>query len=734
MPAVRPSDRLDMTSRGSRLTRSVIPTVVLVMLLAGACTKPRSIESPTSTPVTFADKVEWILRLENQRVLRNVPNMPPTADPALTAIGSDRTSGVSLRSQPDLVTLLSDPEPQLRRRAALAIGRVGLPEGVEPLMAALSDSELEVRQMSAFALGLIGSSSAGDALVAALSDPEPLVRGRASEALGRIGLVGSAPSISAMVQRHVSDTFDLDPEDQTHPLLPGAEAFRLGLYALAELGDYELIADVVLQENGRPILWWWPVAYALQRTGDPRAAVALTMLAGVQGSLGVAFAAQGLGALGDASAVDTLTGLLDLDRRDEHVVASAVRALGRIDDSRAAVALRKFILTRDLVPTLRVEALEALSAQTNADATDLFVELMTDRWSPMRAAALRGLARSNPDVFMLVLSGLGDDRDWRVRAALADGLAHATADVATFRLRRLLEDEDQRVISHALRALVSHHVPEAESVLIAQLEREDVVVRKTAALLLGEFGSSLSLAVPDALARAYERARADSAYLARAAIVEALTQIGGPVAEDILKAALNDADWAVRVKAATGLRARKADAAANDVIRPAPGRNSVDFSAPHLVRPTVSPRVYLDTERGMVELELNVIDAPVTADNFAVLARRGFYDGLTFHRVVPYCIVQGGDPRHDTEGGPGYTLRDELNQVPFLRGTVGMVRDWPDTSGSQFFIALSPQPHLDGRYTAFAKVVSGMDIVDELRQGDAIRRVLVWDGTGPFRD
>ena len=140
------------------------------------------------------------------------------------------------------------------------------------------------------------------------------------------------------------------------------------------------------------------------------------------------------------------------------------------------------------------------------------------------------------------------------------------------------------------------------------------------------------------------------------------------------------------------------------------------------------------TDRGTIELELNVIDAPVTADNFAGLVQRGFYDGLTFHRVVPNYIVQGGDPRHDTEGGPGYTLRDELNQVPFLRGTVGMARDWADTGGSQFFITLSPQPHLDGRYTAFAKVVAGMDVVDQLRQGDEISRVLVWDGTERFQD
>ncbi len=718
-----------MQPPGSRPARSLIPVSVLVALLAGACAKPPSIELPRA--VTFDEKVEWILRLENQRVLQDAP---PAALPEGGSLSPARPPEVPPRPQPDLVALLSDPEPQLRRRAALAIGRVGLQEGVGPLMAALGDPEVEVRQMSAFALGLLGSPTAGDALVAAVSDPFPLVQGRAAEALGRIGSVESAPLIADMVQRYLPYTFDLDPEDQTHPLSTEVEACRLGLYALAELGAYGPLADVVLQENGQPILWWWPVAYALQRTDDSRAATALTTLAGVQGSIGVAFAAQGLGSLGDPSSVDTLAGLMDLERRDERVVVASVRALGRIDEPNAAVALRELAVMRDLSPVLRVEVLEALSAQTAGDATDVFIELMTDSWPLMRAAALRALARSSPDSLMLVLSGLGDDRDWRVRAALADGLAHVTDNVATVRLRRLLDDKDPRVAPHALRALVAHRPPETEAVLIEQLQREDVVVRKTAAALLGEMGASASPVATDALTRAYGRAQSDSAYLARASIVEALARIGGPAAEDTLRAALEDADWAVRVKAAAALRTSDADAETDQAIRPAPGRNALNFSAPQLVRPPVSPRVYLETERGTIELELNVIDAPVTADNFAVLARRGFYDGLTFHRVVPNDVVQAGDPRHDTEGGPGYTLRDELNQVPFLRGTVGMARDWADTGGSQFFITLSPQPHLDGRYTAFAKVIAGMDVVDQLRQGDGISRVLVWDGTGPFRD
>jgi len=142
----------------------------------------------------------------------------------------------------------------------------------------------------------------------------------------------------------------------------------------------------------------------------------------------------------------------------------------------------------------------------------------------------------------------------------------------------------------------------------------------------------------------------------------------------------------------------------------------------------VSPHVFLETDKGTIEIELAVLDAPLAAESFLALARRGYFTGMAIHRVVPNFVVQAGDPRGDGEGGPGYTLRDEINMQPYLRGTVGMALDGADTGGSQFFITHSPQPHLDGKYTVFGRVVAGMDVVDRLQQWDLIRRVRTWDG------
>ena len=116
----------------------------------------------------------------------------------------------------------------------------------------------------------------------------------------------------------------------------------------------------------------------------------------------------------------------------------------------------------------------------------------------------------------------------------------------------------------------------------------------------------------------------------------------------------------------------------------------------------------------------------MTAWNFATLAKRGYFDGTTFMRVVPNFVLQGGDPRNDMSGGPGYAIRDEINMEKYTRGAVGMALSGPDTGGSQFFITHSPQPHLDGGYTVFAHVISGLeDVADLVERGDRVETILI---------
>jgi peptidyl-prolyl cis-trans isomerase B (cyclophilin B) len=135
----------------------------------------------------------------------------------------------------------------------------------------------------------------------------------------------------------------------------------------------------------------------------------------------------------------------------------------------------------------------------------------------------------------------------------------------------------------------------------------------------------------------------------------------------------------------------------------------------------------VSTNRGDIVIDLFTKDAPVTVNNFVFLAQDGFYDGVTFHRVIPNFMVQGGDPTGTGRGGPGYRFEDELRNNPRKHGTgfLSMANAGPNTNGSQFFITHSPQPHLDGKHTVFGQVVEGMDVVNQIRQGDVMKTVTI---------
>lgn len=145
------------------------------------------------------------------------------------------------------------------------------------------------------------------------------------------------------------------------------------------------------------------------------------------------------------------------------------------------------------------------------------------------------------------------------------------------------------------------------------------------------------------------------------------------------------------------------------------------------IDPTKTYLVTMETNRGTIELELEPQHAPKTVNNFVFLAGEGYYDGVTFHRVISNFMIQGGDPTGTGCSGPGYEFEDELKGNPLIHAAkvISMANAGPNTNGSQFFITHSPQPHLNGRHTVFGKVVKGQEVVDLIRQGDVMVRVSV---------
>jgi len=143
------------------------------------------------------------------------------------------------------------------------------------------------------------------------------------------------------------------------------------------------------------------------------------------------------------------------------------------------------------------------------------------------------------------------------------------------------------------------------------------------------------------------------------------------------------------------------------------------------IDPTKSYTATIETAKGDLVCELFAADAPVTVNNFVFLAREGFYDNTTFHRVVPNFVIQGGDPTGTGSGGPGYRFEDEFSSHLHDTGALSMANAGANTNGSQFFITFSPQHHLDGKHSVFGQLVEGMDVMLKIQQGDVIKTIRI---------
>ncbi len=626
----------------------------------------------------------------------------------------------------ELSRYLRDPEAGVRRRAALAAGRIRDSGNVAALLSLLTDAEPEVRQVAAFALGLIGDDAASEHLMAALEDLDSRVRARAAQAIGRLGNPAHGASLAAFVRARIPEgapLLTIRGDDPANPSDPWLE-LRLGLFALAQLKDAGA-ATAALLVDGQPRFDWWAATYVVSRIPDAQLRPILSQSVESDEPFQRTLAARGLASFNDTAAVTQLLALA-LDR-DRYVAIAALRGLARSGQPRAAVVAAQ-VLKSSNDPNKRRESLRAL-AQLPVDISirEDVIELLADGEPAIRAEAFAVVARIDQQQFALLLAGLDPDPEWRVRAGMTRGLAAAGDDISLGVLFRMLnEDEDVRVLPAILEALRKLRGSDSISTLRGQLEHVDIGVRAAAAEQLGALGPG---GHSGALAVAYQRSLRDTEVGARMAILAGLAAEDDELARETLQKAVDsDPAWAVRVQAAASL--------GTTAERPSrPGTSApLDFRmamAPYqnLGAPLYSPRAVVVTDRGRIELQLDIVETPLATRAFVGLARRGFYDGLVFHRVVPAFVIQGGDPRGDGHGGPGVHLPDEPGLRPFGRGAVGMALRGPGTAGSQFFITHAPAPHLDGSFTLFGHVVSGMEVVDRIQPGDVIQRVEIWDGS-----
>jgi cyclophilin family peptidyl-prolyl cis-trans isomerase/HEAT repeat protein len=663
----------------------------------------------------------------------------------------------------NLMALLSNESADVRRRAALATGRIGDERAVPSLISLLEkDSDESVQAMAAFALGETESPAGADALVAELSlnerKPEQ-TRARAVEALGKIAaaLPKSEEARAHPMREAILRTLEFEAGRRS---MPDREVILLGLTAVLRARP-ENVGKVIARFLGY---------------SDPRvradAANTLARLRLNDGNDALrkivtsdpdpivrANAARVLGATEDKAGFDAL-----LDRAikdaDLRVRVGAIRALGALKDPRAAAPLlargeRLFAIYRArrakrlARPTEINEILEiantlgrVLAGTKNEPAVDWLrklgraapeVDIAFARIAPATYVEDTTVCCPKPPSTPLDVryGGSSVAQGWSEIASNPNAL---TKGMAGLILRNAVcfpsvdgpqctsRAKDIEVPDH-LRAYVAFKPNDIADVLRKQLRDSDVIVRATAVELLGNLppDETNTHALAEALPVALKDRELNDAALA---ILDALAKQKSAAANDAIKTVLDSTDHLIRRRAVALLKANGVGDF-SDRIGTVQTRNTTADYERAIGRIGKQVRAVVTTSKGSFVIELLSEDAPLTVDNFVMLARKGFFNGQMIPRVVPNFVVQAGDPRGDTNGGPGYQIRCEINEVPYDRAAVGMALSGKDTGGSQWFVTHSPQPHLDGGYTVFGRVISGMEVVDGIVRGDIIKSVSV---------
>ncbi len=664
-----------------------------------------------------------------------------------------------------LVRYLIEGNEVVRARAARALGRLQDPFAVPALArVAKEDVDRAVRQEAVFALGQYGlaeqldwrgdkspiEATAATTVAALLGDPDIQVAALATEALGKLAPAPSVVDAEARLLEQLNSEHASVRVEAAHGL------FRLRFAPLwrGQAEQPPALSDSAVEALGGALVDADPgvreaAAHALSRWGEPRAIDALVAyLESTAAGGGVAaeewtpvFALRALGRSGESAATaPTLDAIASrLDDADLHVRLEAVTSLAAL----AAAERLPVQLVEDASWLVRAAAASAWARGTKPGELDALRRLEADASPGVRAAVIEALAQRLGKDAVEELDGYQSDEDYRLRAAAVRAARFLPAEEAAARLRRALRDPDVRVAVAAIEPLagLATQVPDAEprAWFGEVLATEDLSVRGTALTVLPQLLAQPGIELPDLpahLTAAYDA----SAGLDWIEVREQLMTAAGELPPEdaailpLLRRGLEDPAPSVVALAREALQARgetveiaeeegtgTATGTATETVPAEDTRSAlldVDFET--------APIVVLETDKGTLRVQTLPADAPVHVANFVQLVEQGFYDGLLWHRVAPNFVIQGGDPRGDGWGGPGYNLRDEIHPVQrYRRGTLGMPKAGKDTGGGQLFFTHIPTPHLDGNYTVFGQVVEGLEVIDAIEIGDRIVRATV---------
>lgn len=625
-----------------------------------------------------------------------------------------------------------------RSRLALALARIGeatfadndgdglkdadeTMAGIEPLAVLAKDADPRVRRNAAFAFGELGDAAGIQFLLELAHDREHAdVASEAVEALSKLARFVPIETYLSFAEPGIAEGI------RTRAL---RFLFRFETPVAMEAASAALDDPLFVIRR--------EAAYSLGRRAHPPARERLESLITEADLLTRANAVKALGLIADAASVPVLVDSL----RDAHpwVRTNGARALMAVAEQRPTVTerlttgdalVRVLNLTQDPDPGTSAVATELLGwlAPRSEPARRRLLKIAIEEPLWYRELAVGAIARHLSETNLdLLLPLLQTDARW-IKIRAIEGAASVSS--AGPRLRaRYAEDPDPSVRSAAVAAIPDAAVDAELAIIERLLDDSDPVVRASAIERFGKQTEKPVATAVEKLLEAERRARTDALNDARLASISALATLEFEDRATHLRSWVGDEDPVVRRLAAESLE-RIGEALPQYTPLPMQRPWSEYLDIVRWARESHTATIH--TARGDVGIVLQPHDAPITAWNFAKLAATGYYNDTSFMRVVPNFVIQGGDPRNDMSGGPGYAIRDEMHLQKYTRGAVGMALAGPDTGGSQFFIAHSPQHHLDGGYTIFGRVVSGMSgVVDRMHRGDAVTGIDIDDFSAP---
>jgi cyclophilin family peptidyl-prolyl cis-trans isomerase/HEAT repeat protein len=601
----------------------------------------------------------------------------------------------------------------IRSRVMLAAGRIGDKAAANLLLHGLDDPADPVSTMAAFGLGELADSSAR--VIAALGRVSAGKGAAATEAiaaLGKIGAPGGRPFVEAVLRANNT-----------------GDELKEALLAIWRFPRQPSTSALVrpLTTSRDPEIRWRAV-YALTRGGpDPANVPAFRQWLRDTDPAVRALAARGLRAATADSAGErpaSAAALIEaLGDQHAHVKINAALALSSYRDPGHAPVTSRLLTDADL--NVRIAAAQALGQMKGPTATAVLLARVADATErpTLRGVALTSLVATDQVAGLARAGEQARSTDWLLRLYAARALANAKSAAAFELLRTMARDADARVQGQAVGSagsIAGDTLQSARAFFIEQLAATDPFTRAEA------LGALQRVAAPGdevIVMEALEFALRDSVEEAAVAAIGVLAKLAekNPAVQRsfAVRFPLNRIPLSsVRRAAIRELKIEETCCALR--ARPEVYERVVRTLLAPALRGSPLPRVRVNTAAGSFELELLAADAPLTVDNFMTLVVKKYFDGGRWHRVVPNFVLQDGDPTGTGSGGPGYAIRDEINRIRYWRGTLGMALSGPDTGGSQFFITHSPQPHLDGGYTVFGRVLSGMEVVDQVIQDDPI--------------